>query len=129
MPAAAPGVVFQSKLDGWRTAVSALEVIQTRGDRDVAARFPEIAAALGDVVLHGELGALRAGHTFRYPMFVCVTAPDLDRLRRAVSSVRRRLTRIKCSAMPLYGEQDQAFFAAALPLARGLSPMRGLTGS
>jgi hypothetical protein len=66
---------------------------------------------------------------FRYTMLVCVTAADADQLRRAVSSVRRRLTRIKCSAMPLYGEQDQAFFAAALPLARGLAPMRGLTGS
>ncbi|MGW5049738.1 SCO6880 family protein [Actinokineospora sp. NPDC004072] len=66
---------------------------------------------------------------FRYSMFVCVTAPDPDQLRRAVSSVRRRLTRIRCSSMVLYGEQDQAFFAAALPLARGLAPMRGLTGS
>jgi len=28
--------------------------------------------------------------------------------------------------MVLYGEQDQAFFAAALPLARGLTPLRGL---
>lgn len=66
---------------------------------------------------------------FRYTMLVCVTASDMDRLRRAVTSVRRRLTRIRCSAMVLYGEQDQGFFAAALPLARGLSPMRGLTGS
>lgn len=66
---------------------------------------------------------------FRYSMFVCCTAPDLDRLRRAVTSVRRRLTRVRCSTMVLYGEQDQGFFAAALPLARGLAPMRGLTGS
>jgi hypothetical protein len=66
---------------------------------------------------------------FRYSMFVACTAPDTERLRRAVTSVRRRLTRSRCMSMPLYGEQDQAFFAAALPLARGLSPMRGLTGS
>jgi pimeloyl-ACP methyl ester carboxylesterase len=66
---------------------------------------------------------------FRYTMLVCATAPDTERLRRAVTSVRRRLTRIRCSTMVLYGEQDQGFFAGALPLARGLSPMRGLTGS
>jgi hypothetical protein len=66
---------------------------------------------------------------FRYSMFVCCTAPDADQLRRAVTSVRRRLTRVRCSTMVLYGEQDQGYFAGALPLARGLAPMRGLTGS
>lgn len=66
---------------------------------------------------------------FRYSMFVCCSAPDADQLRRAVASVRRKLTRARCSSMVLFGEQDQAFFAAALPLARGLAPMRGVTGS
>lgn len=66
---------------------------------------------------------------FRYTMLVCCTAADADQLRRAVASVRRRLTRIRCSTMVLYGEQDSGFFAGALPLARGLTPMRGLTGS
>ena len=72
--------------------------------------------------------AMGAGY-FRYSMFVCCSAPDTEQLRRAVTSVRRRLTRVRCSTMVLYGEQDQAFFAGALPLARGLAPMRGLTGS
>lgn len=66
---------------------------------------------------------------FRYTMIVCCTATDAEQLRRAVTSVRRRLTRVRCSTMVLYGEQDQGFFAGALPLARGLAPMRGLTGS
>jgi hypothetical protein len=66
---------------------------------------------------------------FRYTMLVCCTATDAEQLRRAVASVRRRLTRIRCSTMVLYGEQDQGFFAGALPLGRGLTPMRGLTGS
>nr|WP_189061566.1 SCO6880 family protein [Longimycelium tulufanense] len=66
---------------------------------------------------------------FRYSMFVTITAPNADRLRRSVTAVRRRLTRIRCASMVLYGEQDQAFAAGALPLARGLSPMRGVTGS
>ncbi len=82
----------------------------------------EAAQRLDDEIAEG------AGY-FRYSMFVCCTASDMDRLRRAVTSVRRRLTRVRCSTMVLYGEQDQGFFAAALPLARGLAPMRGLTGS
>jgi hypothetical protein len=82
----------------------------------------EAAQRLDDDIAEG------AGY-FRYSMLVCCTAPDLDRLRRAVTAVRRRLTRVRCSTMVLYGEQDQGFFAAALPLARGLAPMRGLTGS
>lgn len=77
--------------------------------------------------LDDELAA-GAGY-FRYSMFVTCTAPDVVRLRRSVTAVRRRLTRIRCMSMVLYGEQDQAFFAGALPLARGLAPMRGLTGS
>ncbi|KAA2245940.1 hypothetical protein F0L68_40985 [Solihabitans fulvus] len=64
----------------------------------------------------------------RYSMFVTVTAATPEELRRAVTAVRRRLTRIRCMSMVLYGEQDQGFFTS-LPLARGLSPMRGLTGS
>jgi hypothetical protein len=66
---------------------------------------------------------------FRYSMFVTCTAGDMAALRTAVTSVRRRLTRIRCASMVLYGEQDQGFYAAALPLARGLSPMWSLTGS
>jgi hypothetical protein len=72
--------------------------------------------------------AAGAGY-FRYSMFVTVTAADKHTLRRSVTSVQRMLTSIRCMSMVLYGEQDQAFAAAALPLARGLAPMRGLTGS
>lgn len=77
--------------------------------------------------LDDELAA-GAGY-FRFHMFVTVTAADPERLRVALTSVRRRLTRVRCSSMVLYGEQDQGFFAGALPLARGLAPMRGVTGS
>lgn len=90
-----------------------------------------------DARTRSELGAaerldeeLAAGSGyFRYSMFVTVTATDPERLRRSVTAVRRRLTRIRCSSMVLYGEQDQGFAAGALPLARGLAPMRGFTGS
>lgn len=77
--------------------------------------------------LDDELAA-GAGY-FRFHMFVTVTAADTERLRVALTSVRRRLTRVRCTSMVLYGEQDQGFFAGALPLARGLAPMRGMTGS
>jgi len=63
---------------------------------------------------------------FRYHLYVTVTAPDENTLTRQVLSVQRRLTKSGCQSMVLYGEQDQAFFAAALPLARGLTPLRGL---
>lgn len=106
---AAAGTIYMKQKHGL--------IVDARTEKEYAA-----AQRLDDELSDG------AGY-FRYSMFVCVTAPDADRLRRALSSVRRRLTRARCSAMVLYGEQDQAFFAAALPLARGLSPMRGLTGS
>lgn len=64
----------------------------------------------------------------RYHMFVTVTAADVGALRRDMVTIRRRLTRAHCHGMPLYGEMDQAFYAGALPLARGLAPMRGLIG-
>lgn len=58
-------LVYEPKFDGWRAAlfVSA-GVVQSRRDNDLAARFPEIVAAAraaGDVVLDGELVALRDG--------------------------------------------------------------------
>ena len=69
---------------------------------------------------------------FRYHLFVTVTAADERTLRRHMLSVRRRLIRARCQSLVLYGEQDQAFFAGALPLARGLGADaragRGMTG-
>lgn len=73
--------------------------------------------------------ALSAGDgMFRYHMFVTVTAPDEAVLSRQVLAVRRRLTKAFCESVVLYGEQDQAFFAAVLPLARGLTPLRRWAG-
>lgn len=62
---------------------------------------------------------------FRYGMFVTVTAPNEAQLGKDVLTVQRRLTKALCQSVVLYGEQDQAFFAGALPLARGLAPLRG----
>ena len=62
----------------------------------------------------------------RYSMYVTVTAADPDELQRDVRLVRRQLSRSGCESVVLFGEQDQAFAAGALPLAYGLTPMRGL---
>ncbi|MGW4487874.1 ATP-dependent DNA ligase [Amycolatopsis sp. NPDC004368] len=56
---------YSPKLDGWRAAVHVPSgVLQSRAGSDLAERFPavlESAAALGRVVLDGELCAYRAG--------------------------------------------------------------------
>ncbi|MEV6925540.1 SCO6880 family protein [Dactylosporangium sp. NPDC051485] len=66
------------------------------------------------------------GHTrYRYALLVTVTADTVEALDRDVRAVKRVLSRAGCEATTLFGEQDQAFVAAALPLARGLAPIRG----
>ncbi|MEV6904321.1 hypothetical protein [Amycolatopsis sp. NPDC051372] len=67
MPESRPGWswAFEPKLDGWRGLLFAeLGLLQSRQDNNLADRFPEIMQAgvsLGDVVLDGELVALRGG--------------------------------------------------------------------
>lgn len=64
-------------MDGWRAALfTRLGVVQSRRDNDLALRFPEIVGAgrqLGDVVLDGELVALRAG---RLDFGALTSSPD-----------------------------------------------------
>jgi len=67
-----------------------------------------------------------AGHVrYRYALFVTVTAATEDQLRADVRAVKRIMSRAGLAAVVLSGEQDQAFAAGALPLARGLRPIRG----
>ncbi len=65
LPGPGPGWAYEPKFDGWRAVVhAAAGVVQSRRNNDLAARFPGIAAAaraLGDVVVDGELVALRDG--------------------------------------------------------------------
>jgi hypothetical protein len=66
------------------------------------------------------------GHVrYRYALLVAVTSPTQAALNTDVRTVKRILSRAGCEAITLYGEQDQAFTAAALPLGRGLKPVRG----
>ncbi|GAA3952102.1 SCO6880 family protein [Actinoplanes auranticolor] len=67
-----------------------------------------------------------AGHVrYRYALLITITARTLPELDRDVRAVKRILSRAGCEAISLAGEQDQAFAAGALPLARGLKPARG----
>ncbi|MGY6658676.1 ATP-dependent DNA ligase [Amycolatopsis sp. TRM77291] len=67
VPTSQPGRewLYQAKFDGWRSLLFAADgVLQSRRDNDLADRFPEIVdagAQLGDVVLDGEIVALREG--------------------------------------------------------------------
>lgn len=65
VPDADPRWVYEPKFDGWRAMLfTAAGVVQSRRNNDLAARFPEIVVAgreLGDLVLDGELVALREG--------------------------------------------------------------------
>ncbi|HKS98414.1 MAG TPA: SCO6880 family protein [Rugosimonospora sp.] len=67
-----------------------------------------------------------AGHVrHRYCLLVTVTSTSAEQLGGEVRAVKRILSRTGCAAVVLAGEQDQAFAAGALPLGRGLKPMRG----
>lgn len=65
VPGPDPRWRYEPKFDGWRAAVfTAAGIVWSRRDNDLAGRFPEVVAAvldLGDLVLDGELVALRAG--------------------------------------------------------------------
>src|SRR5689334_5822798 len=65
VPGPDPRWLYQPKFDGWRCLLfTASGVVQSRRDNNLATRFPEIVTAgrwLGDVVLDGELVALRDG--------------------------------------------------------------------
>ncbi|WP_433616702.1 SCO6880 family protein [Dactylosporangium sp. CA-139114] len=110
----------------------------------LAARRDQVAAA-GDEVTKRKLRLVRtaredeeakavlqidreqaAGHVrYRYQLLITVTADTPDELDRHTRAAKRVLSRAGCEAVTLYGEQDQAFVAGALPLGRGLKPLRG----
>jgi ATP-dependent DNA ligase len=65
LPGPGAGWIYQPKLDGWRALLfTASGFLQSRRNNNLADRFPEIVRAgraLGDLVLDGELVALREG--------------------------------------------------------------------
>jgi len=64
---------------------------------------------------------LVAGHgDLRFAGFVAVSASNLEELRAHLARVQLAATQCGCETRTLYGQQAQAFLAAALPLGRGL---------
>jgi hypothetical protein len=65
---------------------------------------------------------LTAGYgTYRFLGLISVTAPSLPELELASGEVLSLAAQSRLECAPLIHQQDQAFFAAALPLARGLA--------
>ncbi|MBF4768607.1 PrgI family protein [Nocardioides agariphilus] len=64
---------------------------------------------------------LTAGHgVLRATGFVAVSASDPDELERAVAAIEQAAIQASCETRRLWGQQAQAFAAAALPLSRPL---------
>ena len=64
---------------------------------------------------------LIAGHgVLRYIGLIAVSAPSVDELDAAVAAVEQAAIQASCETRRLFGQQAQAFTAAALPLCRGL---------
>ncbi|MCI4658501.1 SCO6880 family protein [Cryobacterium zhongshanensis] len=64
---------------------------------------------------------LTAGHGVLHTIgLVCVTAPTVDELDAAVSSIEQAAIQASCETRRLVGQQAQAFTAAALPLCRSV---------
>lgn len=62
---------------------------------------------------------LAAGHgVLRLTGLVAISATDSDELERAVAAVEQAAVQASCESRRLWGQQAQAFAAAALPLAR-----------
>jgi len=62
---------------------------------------------------------LTAGHgVLRCTGLIAVSATDLDALERAVADIEQAAIQASCETRRLWGQQAQAFAAAALPLAR-----------
>ena len=62
---------------------------------------------------------LTAGHgVLRCTGLISLSARDLDELERTVASVEQTAIQASCETRRLWGQQAQAFAAAALPLAR-----------
>ncbi|WP_157574619.1 SCO6880 family protein [Jiangella muralis] len=78
---------------------------QRREAGDAVRRERELVAGAGDM---------------RYVGLVTVSAPDQQALDVAVEQVKTAAAEAHCELRILYGQQTQAFTAAAIPLARGM---------
>ena len=64
---------------------------------------------------------LTAGHgVLRTTGLICITAPSVDELEAAVTTIEQAAIQASCETRRLVGQQAQAFAAAALPLCRSV---------
>jgi hypothetical protein len=64
---------------------------------------------------------LTAGHgLLRTTGLISISAPDLDELEQAVAAIEQAAIQASCETRRLWGQQAQAFSAAALPLCRAV---------
>ena len=64
---------------------------------------------------------LTAGHgILRTTGLIAISATDLDELERAVAAIEQAAIQASCETRRLWGQQAQAFCAAALPLCRSI---------
>jgi hypothetical protein len=98
--------------------------VEHLSDRAQRARLGQIedaaiSAELDDVLQ--QEADLVAGHgILRYTAFVAVTATSAETLEAAIAQIEQSAIQASCETRRVYGQQAQAFVAAALPLARGL---------
>jgi ATP-dependent DNA ligase len=136
VPGPDPRWAYEPKFDGWRAAVfTATGRLRSRRDNDLAGRFPEIVRAargVGDLVVDGELVALRegrldfgaltssprgraaAGVAIYYVAFDLLAAGDVDlrgepyRVRRAALAERFAGVRPPLQLVPSTSDRDEA---------------------
>lgn len=152
VPAPSPLWSYEPKTDGWRSALwTQSGFVQSRRDNNLAQRFPEILAAargLGDLVLDGELVALRdgrldfgalasppraraaAGVTIYYVTFDLIAEDDRDWRPQPYRARRLRLEQLLAGIepplqlSPAPTDQDQA-----MPWLNPAMAYRGIEGS
>ena len=87
-------------------------------------RFGQIETALDDeehaAVLRRERELVQGHVEYRFTGYVTVSADDLTQLEDACAQIEQAAVRSVLEVRRVFGEQDQAFVAAALPLSRGV---------
>lgn len=78
-----------------------------------------ISAEYADV-LQQEADLAAGAGILRYTAFVTATATSPEELDAAIAAIEQAAVQASCETRRLYGQQAQAFAAAALPLCRGL---------
>ena len=87
-------------------------------------RFGQVETALDDeehaTVVRRERELVQGHVEYRFTGYVTVSAPTETELENACAQIEQAAVRSVLEVRRVFGEQDQAFVAAALPLARGV---------